>query len=100
MRSNILRNQKAIAQRVIRMKASLCVLSVILFRSGYFLLLHSEAKKRSKITMNAKLALLAEWPEGAPKLVEQPNELKSDQAHTGRGSDIIIFILILTKEVN
>ena len=74
----MLRNQKAIAQRGIRMKASLCVLSVILFRSGYFLLLHSEAKKRSKITMNAKLALLAEWPDGAK--AEIPNLTAEQQA--------------------
>ena len=47
--------------------------------------------------MNAKFELLAEWPDGEPKLEEQPNELKSDQAHTGRGSDRIIFKLILTK---
>ena len=49
--------------------------------------------------MNAKFELLAEWPEGDPKLEEQPNELKSDQAQVGRGSEMVIFRLILTKLV-
>ena len=50
--------------------------------------------------MNAKFELLAECPDGEPKLEEQPKELKSDQAQTGRGSDKIIFRLILTKLLN
>ena len=78
-------------------KATMLVLAVILFSWGYLRWLHSEAKKRSRMTRKARLELLVECPLGEPKLLEQPRSDRSDQTQVGRGSAVTILRLVLAK---
>ena len=93
----MVKSQKKVATRLIVTNEQVLDRTDIWRSSPYLFRLYSEAKKRSKMMRNAKLALRVACPDGYPRFNEQPLAGKSDQTQVGRGSFRIILMFNLTK---